>query len=54
MAVSAQVADDQTKAQEGVPDLSALLFEIADAWRAMEHGRTGIQPALILSARASA
>ena len=26
------------------PDLSLLLFEIADAWRAMEHGRTGIQP----------
>jgi serine/threonine protein kinase HipA of HipAB toxin-antitoxin module len=26
------------------PDLSALLFEIEDAWRAMEHGRSGMQP----------
>ena len=28
------------------PDLSALLFEIDDAWRAMEHGRNGVQPAV--------
>jgi len=43
VAVFAQVANDETDAQEGVPDLSALLFEI-DAWRAMHHGRTGVQP----------
>jgi hypothetical protein len=44
VAVSAQVADDKAKAQEGVLDLAALLFEIDDAWRAMEHCRSGIQP----------
>jgi len=28
VAVSAQVRDDETKAQEGVPDLAAIFFEI--------------------------
>jgi hypothetical protein len=30
------MADGETKAQEGVPDVAALLFEIDDASRASE------------------
>jgi hypothetical protein len=38
--------DDETSAQSGVSDLATLLFEIGDAWRPMEHGRNGVQPAV--------
>lgn len=40
------MTDYQTRAQPGVPELATLLFEIDDTWRAIEHGRAGVQPAV--------
>lgn len=43
VAVCAHMADDETKAQQGAPDLSAMLWGVNDAWRALDHGPTGVQ-----------
>jgi hypothetical protein len=34
----------ETMAQEGVPDVVALLLEAGDALRAIEHSRAGVNP----------
>jgi hypothetical protein len=53
VAVFAQVTDDETNAQPGVPDVAALLFEIDDAWRACTTAAMAFNLTLIPSVRAS-
>lgn len=40
------MTDCEDEAQPPLPDVALLLFDIADAWRALQHGRTGLQPAV--------